>query len=60
MFVKISKDEEIEWTKCYGGTEFPQCRFCALADIYPVSIGSIKNHLYHRFGLNIRFGNPKK
>lgn len=31
-----------------------------LTDFYEVSTPSLKHHLYHRFGFNIRFGGPKK
>lgn len=31
-----------------------------LTDFYEVSTPSLKHHLYHRFGINVRFGGPKK
>lgn len=39
---------------------FYEGTYNTLTDIYPISTGSINNHLYHRFGFNIRFGGPKK
>lgn len=39
---------------------FYEGTYNTLTDFYPIKPSSIKKHLYHRFGINIRFGGPKK
>lgn len=39
---------------------FYEGTYSTLNNIYPTSIGSLKKHLYHRFGINVRFPGPKK
>ena len=39
---------------------FYERTYNTLSDYYPITSISLKHHLYHRFGLNIRFGGPKK
>ena len=39
---------------------FYERTYNTLNDYYEESANSLKHHLYHRFGINVRFGGPKK